>query len=142
MKPILRNRNSASLSAASCQMSHPSTTTPPSSGRRMPESTLSKVVLPLPDGPTMYSISPKNASRLTPRSAQVLAAPSPNHLTTRVAETAATTSCPEDDEWLDSQHFSNAHVARHGRNNEHHHKRHREIPVRNGGGVTRQPQLR
>src|SRR5262245_15941696 len=123
-------------------MSHPSTTTPPSFGRRMPDSTLSKVVLPLPDGPTMYSISPKYASRLTPRSADVLAPPSPNHLTTRVALTAGGISGPEGDKWIDPQHFSNAQVARHGRDDEHHHKRHGEVPVRNRGGVTRQPQLR
>ena len=40
-------------------MSAPSTETLPESGLRMPESTLSNVVFPLPDGPTMYSISPK-----------------------------------------------------------------------------------
>src|SRR5262245_44932278 len=123
-------------------MSHPSTTTPPSFGRRMPESTLSKVVLPLPDGPTMYSISPKCASRLTPRSAVVLASPSPNHLTTRVAVTAGDISGPEDDKGLDPQHLANPHVARHAGDDEHHHERHGEIPVCNRGRVARQPQLR
>src|SRR5262245_57496616 len=121
-------------------MSHPSTTTPPSFGRRMPDSTLSNVVFPLPDGPTMYSISPKYASRLTPRSAVVLASPSPNHLTTRVAVTAvAGISAPEDFERLDPQDFSNAHVAGRGRNDEDHDERRREIPVGDRGGVTRQP---
>ena len=47
------------LIAPSLQMSAPSTETLPESGLRMPESTLSNVVLPLPEGPTMYSISPK-----------------------------------------------------------------------------------
>ena len=47
------SRNSASASSPRLQMSRPSTITVPSSGRRMPESMLSSVVLPLPDGPMM-----------------------------------------------------------------------------------------
>ncbi len=49
---------------------------------------LSIVVLPLPDGPTTNSISPKYASKLTPRTAIVRAAPSPNHFVSSVARIA------------------------------------------------------
>jgi hypothetical protein len=52
-------RKSASWSLFSVQMSAPLTVTLPALGRRMPEIMLSSVVLPLPEGPTMNSISPK-----------------------------------------------------------------------------------
>ena len=66
-------------------MSVPSTVTVPASGLRIPERTLSSVVLPLPDGPTMYTISPNQVSRLTSFTAVVLASPSPNHFISPVA---------------------------------------------------------
>jgi hypothetical protein len=43
----------------------------------MPEIMLSSVVLPLPDGPTMNSISPKWATKSTPLTAVIRASPSP-----------------------------------------------------------------
>ena len=46
-------------------------------GRKIPEMMLSSVVFPLPDGPTMNSISPKLASKLASLTATVLASPSP-----------------------------------------------------------------
>ncbi len=52
-------RKSANWSLFSVQISAPLTTTLPALGRRMPESMLSIVVLPLPEGPTMNNISPK-----------------------------------------------------------------------------------
>jgi putative transposase len=41
-----------------------------------------------PDGPSIYSISPKKASKLTSLTGNVLASPSPNHLTSPSARTA------------------------------------------------------
>ena len=66
-------------------MSVSSTVTVPAFGRRMPEMMLRSVVLPLPEGPTTYTISPKYASKLASRTAYVLASPSPNHLPSPVA---------------------------------------------------------
>ena len=54
MQPELRQ-----LIVPILQMSVFSTFTVPLFGRKMPEIMLSIVVLPLPDGPTTYSISPK-----------------------------------------------------------------------------------
>src|ERR1022692_3537808 len=58
-------------------MSAPLTDTVPEVGRRIPEIMLSNVVLPLPDGPTMNSISPNFAENTTPFTAVTLASPSP-----------------------------------------------------------------
>jgi hypothetical protein len=54
--------------------------TVPASGRNMPEIMLSSVVLPLPDGPTMNTISPNCATSATSSTAFIRAFPSPNHL--------------------------------------------------------------
>jgi hypothetical protein len=54
----------------------------------MPEIILSIVVLPLPEGPTMKSISPKCATSATPLTAVIFVAPSPNHLVRSVATIA------------------------------------------------------
>ena len=81
-------------------------------GRRMPEIMLSSVVLPLPDGPTTYRISPKLASKFTSLTACVRASPSPNHLlrpTASIAVPAMVT--PENVEGLDAQHLAHADVA-------------------------------
>jgi hypothetical protein len=54
----------------------------------MPEIMLSSVVLPLPEGPTMNSISPKWATSATSFTAVTLVSPSPNHFVTPVATIA------------------------------------------------------
>ena len=73
-------RKAASSSAVMLQRSRPSTDTVPALGARMPETMLRKVVLPLPEGPTMNTISPNRASKSTELTATTRASSSPNHL--------------------------------------------------------------
>ncbi len=56
---MVLSRRSAMLFSGNFQMSLPSNNTVPSLGRSTPEIMLKSVVLPLPEGPTMKSISLK-----------------------------------------------------------------------------------
>src|SRR5262245_43037745 len=78
----------------------------------MPEIMLRSVVLPLPEGPTMYSISSKWASKLTFFTAHVAVAPSPKRLHRASALIAgASMSRPEDVERVDLQHPAHGEEA-------------------------------
>ena len=98
-------------------MSRSSTLTVPWLGRRMPEIMLSSVVLPLPEGPTMESISSKWASKVTSLHGHgaglALAEPlgEPSGLGLR----GVIGSAPEDVEGLDLQHLADGDVAGDGR---------------------------
>jgi hypothetical protein len=70
-------------------MSSPLTSTLPALGRRMLEIMLRVVVFPLPEGPTMNSISPKWATSSISFTATFFVSPSPNHLVRPVATIAS-----------------------------------------------------
>ena len=77
MNPTLRARNAVSSRSGIEEMVLPKRSIVPESARKVPHITLSSVVLPQPDGPTIMSNSPKVASRLTPLRARTAISPLP-----------------------------------------------------------------
>src|SRR5579875_406994 len=65
--PIMPRRSSASRSSSSAVTSWPASSTRPPLARSRPASTISKLVLPEPEGPTSPTASPASMSRSTPR---------------------------------------------------------------------------
>lgn len=66
----------------------------PSFGNKIPERMRKNVVLPLPEGPTIESISPKQVTMLARLKATVLASPLPKYFTivfARIASAGFTT---------------------------------------------------
>ena len=63
--PTLAPRQVAIAPSSSARTSVPSTVAPPAVGRSMPAMRLSRVVLPLPDCPTMATNSPSETTRST-----------------------------------------------------------------------------
>jgi hypothetical protein len=68
--PMLRPRQTASFSSVIWSRRLPFTVTVPAVGRSMPAMRLTIVLLPLPDGPVIATISPAAIVRSTPRSAR------------------------------------------------------------------------
>jgi hypothetical protein len=68
--PMLRPRQMASRSSLIWSRRLPLTVTVPEVGRSIPAIRLMIVVLPLPDGPVIATISPAAMARSTPRSAR------------------------------------------------------------------------
>ncbi len=68
-KPRARRRSSVRSRASSNARSAPAMHSSPASGWSIVPNRLSRVLLPLPDGPAMTSISPAATSRSTPRNA-------------------------------------------------------------------------
>ena len=73
--PMVRPRQTASWSSVIWSSRLPLTVTVPAVGRSMPAMRLRIVVLPLPDGPVIATISPAAMARSTPRSARKLTPP-------------------------------------------------------------------
>ncbi len=69
INPMVCRRSRVSSRSESCPVGLPSTVTVPALGVSTQPTRLSKVVLPLPDGPAMARNSPSATSRVTPRKA-------------------------------------------------------------------------
>src|SRR6266571_859095 len=95
----------------------PRTVRSPAVRSRRPATTEISVVLPQPLGPTRKPSSPKRTLKSTPRSASILASPSPKCLRTSLHDTARSVvvivSPPEDRSRLEDEHPPDAEYAGH-----------------------------
>src|SRR6185437_12077479 len=87
--PTCLPRNRASASSSSRRRSCPATMTAPLSGRSNPVSTIRRVDLPEPDGPSSATASPRPICRLTSRRISTRAAPRPSDRLTPLSVTAS-----------------------------------------------------
>src|SRR5215470_1572275 len=124
-KPRFSRRKRMSSSWESLAGRRPKTTSSPELASSKPVMTLSRVVFPLPLGPTNMVSSPKRISRSMPRKAWTWLSPRPKTLV-RLRERTAIASVAirltsEDDCWFEHQNAADANQAGQSDYQEHHH---------------------